>query len=75
MLNTVIKGCKTVAEFKKVRDTMERLTSECSEKHKRAFNVWTHGEPVRAWFAHADKLGIEYEDGSYWHYNSRGEWF
>lgn len=75
MLNTVIKGCHTIEEFKAVRDRMEQLTAEMFQHHKRAVNDWSHGEPVKAWFDAKNNIGIEYADGRYWIYNEKGKWF
>lgn len=61
--------------FKKLRKTIEVLTIANYESHKLACEVWEHGEPVKAWFDADQNLCIEYEDGQYWHYNQRGEWF
>ena len=74
-MDTVIKGTKTVEEFKQVRETLERLASEMSELHMQAFESWSHGELKKAWFDSYGNLCIEYADGKWWHYNERGEWW
>lgn len=33
-MHTVIKGTKTVAEFKTVKEKMEKLAAECYSRHK-----------------------------------------
>lgn len=75
MLNTVIKGTKTIAEYKQVRETMETLTAEFYNNHKSAWENWENGEPVKAWFDSDNNLCIEYENGKWWHYNEKGEWW
>lgn len=75
MLNTVIKGTKTIAEYKQVKETMETLTAEFYARHKSAWENWENGEPVKAWFDSDNNLCIEYENGKWWHYNEKGEWW
>jgi hypothetical protein len=49
-MNTVIKGTKTIAEYKRVREDMENLARANYARHKEAFEEWGEGEPVKAWF-------------------------
>lgn len=72
-MHTVIKGTKTVAEFKTVKEKMEKLAAECYSRHKQAFENWNEGEPVKVWFDFNGNLCIEYESGNWWHYNEKGE--
>ena len=74
-MNTVIKGTKTINEYKQVKATMEQLATEFSEKHKQAFENWTEGEISKVWFDGNNNLCIEYESGKWWHYNDKGEWW
>lgn len=74
-MNTVIKGTKSIAEYKAVKETMEKLTDEFASRHKQAVENWAEGEPVKAWFDMDNNLCIEYESGKWWHYNEAGEWF
>lgn len=74
-MNTVIKGTKTIAEYKRVREDMENLARANYAKHKEAFEEWGEGEPVKAWFDFEGKFCIEYESGKWWHYNDKGEWW
>ena len=39
-MNTVIKGTKTIAEFKQVREVMENLARENYARHKEACEDW-----------------------------------
>lgn len=69
MLHTVIKGTSTIEEFNQVKDKMEKLTKEFSEKHMTEMSDWQHGDPVKAWWGIDGALYIEYEDGYYYAYN------
>lgn len=75
MVHTVIKGTKTIAEFKELREKMEHLTEVYFNNHKSAWENWENGEPVKAWWDSDGNLCIEYESGKYWHYNEKGEWW
>lgn len=74
-MHTIIKGTKTVAEFKAVKEKMEKLTAKCYDRHKQAFENWSEGEPVKFWFDSDNNLCIEYESGNWWHYNENCEWW
>ena len=74
-MHTVIKGTKTVEEFKKVKETMEQLATESYKNHKSAFENWTYGEVKKVWFDADNNLCIEYESGDWFHYNGKGEWW
>lgn len=39
-MNTVIKGTKTIAEYKRVREDMENLARANYARHKEAFEEW-----------------------------------
>lgn len=75
MVHTVIKGTKTIAEFKELREKMENLTEVYFNHHKSAWENWENGEPVKAWWDNNNNLCIEYENGKWWHYNEKGEWW
>ena len=45
-MNTVIKGTKTIAEYKRVREDMENLARANYARHKEAFEEWREGEPI-----------------------------
>ena len=74
-MNTVIKGTKTIAEFKRVREDMENLARANYARHKEAVEDWREGEPVKVWFDVENILCIKYESGNSWHYNEKGEWW
>lgn len=71
-MNTVIKGTKTIAEYKRVREDMENLARANYARHKEAFEEWREGEPIKAWFDFEGNFCIEYESGKWWHYNDKG---
>ena len=75
MVHTVIKETKTIAEFKELREKMENLTEVYFNDHKSAWENWENGEPVKAWWDNNNNLCIEYENGKWWHYNEKGEWW
>ena len=45
-MHTVIKGTKTIAEFKEVQKRMEQLAIQSFENHKKAFETWTGPSPL-----------------------------
>ena len=54
---------------------MEMLTEKCFSKHKQASDHWENGEPVKTWWDSDGNFCIKYENGNWWHYNSKGEWW
>ena len=75
MVHTVIKETKTITEFKELREKMEHLTEVYFNNHKSAWENWENGEPVKVWWDSNSNLCIEYENGKWWHYNEKGEWW
>ena len=51
-MNTVIKGTKTIAEYKRVREDMENLARANYARHKEAFEEWREGEPITVSYTH-----------------------
>lgn len=74
-MHTVIKGTKTVEEFKKLRSFMEQRATECYQSHKQAFENWQEGDIAKVWIDKDGNICIEYESGNWWHYNDKGEWW
>ena len=74
-MHTVIKGTKTISEFKEAQKGMEKLAISLSESHKKTLDKWTYGEIKKVWFDSDSNLCIEYESGNWWHYNNHGEWW
>lgn len=73
-MNTVIKGTKTIAEYKRVREDMENLARANYARHKEAFEEWREGEPIKAWFDFEGNFCIEYESGKWWHYRKQSKY-
>ena len=46
-----------------IKKTMEKLTAECYQNHKSAWENWENGEPVKAWWDSDGNLCVEYENG------------
>ena len=74
-MHIVIKGTKTIEEFKKMQKVMEQKATECCNSHKEAVEDWKEGEISKVWIDGNGNLCIEYESGNWWHYNEAGEWF
>lgn len=74
-MHTVTKGTKKATEYVELKSRMDQLALAVFEQHKKAVEEWKHGEIAKVWFDHAYNLCVEYEDGEYWHYNEKGEWW
>ena len=74
-MHTVIKGTKTVDEYKKLKSLMEEKAQEHFSNHKNAFDNWNKGEIKKVWFDCETNLCIEYTNGEWFHYNDNGEWW
>ena len=74
-MHTIIKGTKTVSEFKKVRTKMEQLATQAFESHKKASGEWKEGGIEKVWFDSDSNICVEYQSGNWWHYNGQGEWW
>lgn len=69
-MHTVIKGTKTIAEYKQVQEYMQEKARAYFDAHKAGCEEWTHGLPEKIWREGEDVLCIEYTDGSWWHYQN-----
>lgn len=74
-MNTVIKGTKTIEEYKRLKEFMQQQALEHFKKHKEAFEEWKEGDIKKVWFDKDNNICIEYDSGNYWHYNDNGEWW
>lgn len=74
-LNIVVKGTESIEEYKELKEAMNKLAAECSNRHRHAIENWTEGEPVKVWFDVDGHLCIQYESGNWWHYSEKGEWW
>ena len=62
----------------KLIDINSLNVQEYSKQHKKAYEHWEEGEPIRAWYDEDNVLCIEYASGSWWHYrlnNNNLEWW
>lgn len=77
-IEVVVKGTKTIEEFKQVRENMLRRADRYSRKHIASCEHWQDGYPVKCWRGQYGVLWIEYESGNCWQYKeteSGLEWF
>lgn len=74
-MHTVIKGTKTIEEFKELKAYLEQRAAEHYSSHKKAFEKWREGDISKVWIDNAGNICIEYESGNWWHYNEVGEWW
>ena len=74
-METVIKHTKTIAEYKQLKEFMENTAKTFAENHKQAVEHWEHGEISKVWIDANSNICIEYNSGSWWHYNNKGEWW
>lgn len=73
MIDTVIKGTKTIAEYKQVRADMQEHAAIYSKTHMSGCETWEHGKPVKCWYDTDKTFCIEYESGKWWHYRETAE--
>lgn len=77
-MDVVIRGTKTIEEFKQVRENMLRRADRYSRKHIASCEHWQEGLPVKCWRGERGSLWIKYESGHAWQYaetESGLEWF
>lgn len=74
-MHTVIKGTKTVDEFKELKEYLEQRAKEHYKSHKKAFETWRFGEIDKVWIDKDGFICIQYESGDWWHYNENEEWW
>lgn len=67
-MQTVIKGAKTIKEYQEKQQSLVRSAELAYMRHRQDSNVWSEGEPVRAWYDSKNNLCVEYESGKFWHY-------
>lgn len=72
-MHIIIKGAKTIAEYKAIKESMEKLILKCLDSHKKALCTWREGEAVKAWLDCDGNICIEYKSGKWWRYNEKGE--
>lgn len=74
-MHIVVKGTKTVDEYKSVKSKIEELAERCYAAHKSAAGTWDDGQPVKVWYDPDGNLCVEYESGKWWHYSNNGQWW
>ena len=74
-MHVVIKGTKTVKEFKELKVYLEQRAKEHSEEHKKAFSHWKEGDIDKVWIDKDGYMCIQYESGTWWHYSEEGTWW
>ena len=77
-MDVVIKGTKTIEEFKQVKASMEERAERYSRRHIASCEHWQDGCPVKCWRGSYGSLWIEYESGNCWQYTETAnglEWF
>lgn len=76
-MHLVVKGTKTIEEFKEKKSKLEVMAKRYSAEHIDKAISWGHGEPVKAWYAEssrndgsldANEIWIEYRDGESFRY-------
>lgn len=71
-MHTVIKGTKTITEYKMLKAYMEQKAKEYYENHKNAVEHWQEGNISKVWID-SGNFSIEYESGKCWQYNEAGD--
>jgi hypothetical protein len=77
-IEVVVKGTKTIEEFKRMRENMLKRAERYSKRHIASCEHWQEGLPVKCWRGEHGLLWIEYESGHAWQYaetESGLEWF
>ena len=67
-MEAVVRGTKTIEEFKRVREDMLKRAERYSRKHIASCENWQEGFPVKCWLGALGVLWIEYESGHCWQY-------
>lgn len=70
-MHVVIKNTSSIDEYKKEKDTLERLAKSYSTRHKASDEAL--GEPVKVWRGF-DGVYVEYDDDRCFRYDSNGDW-
>lgn len=67
-MEAVVRGTKTIEEFKRVREDMLKRAERYSRKHIASCENWQEGLPVKCWKGEFGAMWIEYESGNCWQY-------
>lgn len=74
-MQIVIKGTKTIEEYKGVKADLEQRAIETFKRHMQAFEEWQEGDIKKVWLDDRGVLCIQYESGNWWHYEKDGTWW
>lgn len=77
-MEAVVRGTKTIEEFKRVREDMLKRAERYSRKHIASCENWQEGLPVKCWKGEFGAMWIEYESGNCWQYRETAsglEWY
>lgn len=70
-LHVVVKGTKTIEEYKATRARLEYLAEVAFEWHIRNVEQWEHGDPVKVWFnGDNSSIYVQYESGARYKYSN-----
>lgn len=59
-MDVVIKGTKTIEEFKRVKASMEERAERYSRRHIASCEHWQDGYPVKCWQYTETASGLEW---------------
>lgn len=74
-MRTVIKHTTSISEYKAVKAMLEQRATEAYNMHKAAYESWPHGDIRKVWIDADGNICVEYENGTWFHYNDSGEWW
>ena len=75
-LHVVVKGTRTIDEFKAVSKDMRDKANKYFYEHMYAYenhDEWREGEPAKAWYDEDGNFIVQYESGEWWHYKETDE--
>ena len=67
-MHVVIKGAKTIEEYKKTQQEIISRAEVAYYTHKNVTPNWSEGEAVKAWINDDGEICLQYESGSCWAY-------
>lgn len=70
-MDVIVNGTMSIDEYKAVRKSLEERANAFYKTHKKAFENWEYGEPVRVERDKDDVLCVTYESGKWFHYDFR----
>ena len=68
-IHAVIRGTKTIEEFKSRQKIMNDFAEKAFMEHMKLIDgVWHEGAPVKCWHDDDGYFCVEYASGKWWHY-------